>query len=132
MNPILLSDFHHEGRGPELMKVHYRGASGRAIVAVDYFLSEDSYTPENLRHLRFFKPQVFMFTPEEVEPYTPEFNPWEGETRFAAVDFGKSAWLQRFSSRHLGNCSHYRFMFYDEFLDVICEGVEAGHGAYPC
>ena len=129
MRPVLLDHFYHDGRGPTLMKVHYSG-SGKAIVAADYLLADEPYTPENLRHLLFVKPQVFMFTPEEVESYTPEFNPWEGSARFAAVDLGKSSWFQRFNARHLGNCSHYRCMFYDEFLDVICEDVKAGHGGY--
>lgn len=129
MRPILQDHFYHDGRGPVLMKVHSRGA-GRIIVAVDYFLDDDPYTPENLRHLLFVKPQVFMFTPEEVESYAPEFNPWERNERFAAVDFGKSSWLLRFSQRHLGKCSHYRCMFYDEFLDVICEDIKAERGGY--
>lgn len=89
MRPVLLDHFYHDGRGPTLMKVHYSG-SGKAIVAADYLFADEPYTPENLRHLLFVKPQVFMFTPEEVESYTPEFNPWEGSARFAAVDLGSS------------------------------------------
>lgn len=111
------------------MKVHYRD-DGKVISAADYFLADAPHTPESLRHLLFVKPLVFMFTPEEVESYTREFNPWEEMVRFAAVDLGKSSWFQRFNSRHLGNCRHYRCMFYDELLDVICEEVKAGYGGY--
>ena len=88
------------------------------------------YVPENLRHVKFIKPQVFMLTPEEVESYEAEFNPWEGEKKFALVHLGKSSWFRRFSPRHLANCSHFRCMFYDEFLDVICEKIEIGYGGY--
>jgi hypothetical protein len=35
-----------------------------------------------------------------------------------ANDFGKSEWLLSFNQQHLDRCSHYRIMFYDEFLDV--------------
>ncbi len=129
MKPIFIDQFYHDGRGPELQKLHYE-FDGRVIVAADYYLADQSYTPENLRHIRFIKPQVFMLTPEEVENYDSRFNPWEGEKRFALVDFGKSSWLQQFNPHHLTNCRHYRCMFYDEFLDVICEGIEIGLGEY--
>jgi hypothetical protein len=129
MKPIFIEQFYHDGRGPELQKVHYK-SNGRVIVGTDYYLADQPYTPENLRHVKFIKPVAFMLTPEEVENYKSIFNPWEGDKRFALVDFGKSSWLQQFSSSHLANCSHYRCMFYDEFLDVICEGIEIGHGGY--
>lgn len=129
MQPIFTEQFYHDGRGPGLLKVHYK-FEGRVIVAADYYLSDKSCTPENLRHLKFLSPQVFMFTPEEVENYDSEFNPWEGEYKFALVNFGKSTWMENFSPHHLSKCNHFRCMFYDEFLDIICEEIEIGHGSY--
>ena len=129
MQPIFIDQFYHEGRGPELIKVHY-GYDSKVIVGADYFLANKPKAQENIRHFKLFKSQVFMFTPEEVENYASEFNPWEGESKFALVNFGKSSWLKGFAPNHLTKCNHYRFMFYDEFLDVICEGVEIGFGSY--
>jgi hypothetical protein len=68
IEPVLREWFHHDGRGPGLQKVHYSGR-GATIEAIDYFNPNDEYTPENLKHLAFIRPQVFMFTPEEV--YNP-------------------------------------------------------------
>ena len=129
MHPIFSDQFYHDGRGPELQKVHYE-FDGRTIAAADYYLADKPYTKDNLKHIRFVMPQVFMFTPEEVESYVPMFNPWNGENRFALVNFGKSSWLKSFNPFHLDKCSHFRCMFYDEFLDIICEEIQIGLGGY--
>lgn len=119
---ILRESFFHAGRGPELIQVHYVG-NGKVLKAIDYFNPDDEYTDENRKHLLFTKPQVFMFTPEEVYNYPSNF--WGGADKAAIVCFGKSAWLRSFSPQHLEKCQHYQVMFYDEFLDVICERIDA-------
>lgn len=81
-----------------------------------------------LRHLVFVKSQVFMFTPDEVGP--PEPPQWSFPNDHAAVCFGRSSWFESFSPLHLERCEHYRLMFYDEYLDIICEGIEAKTGPY--
>ena len=129
MQPVFETLFYHDGRGPTLRKVHYK-FDGQIIAAVDFQNPDDDGTSGTLKHIAFIRPQVFMFTPEEVENYGSEFTVWEGEKRFALVNFGKSAWLTSFSPRHLENCSHIRAMFYDEFLDVICEEVQVKAGGY--
>ena len=48
----------------------------------------------------------------------------------AIVNFGKSEWLLSFSQQHLARCKHYRLMFYDGYLDVICENITAENGPY--
>jgi hypothetical protein len=123
IKPILRESFYHDGRGPELKRVHYIG-EGVILKAIDYFNPDDEYTPQNLKHLLFLRPQVFMFTPEEVYDYGSEVK-WGEYGNAAIVCLGKSKWLQSFSPLHLENCLHYQVMFYDEFLDVICEGIEA-------
>lgn len=125
MRVVLRQEFFHDGRGPELAKIHY-GYEGRMLLAADYRNPDDSGT----WHLLFLKPQVFMLTPEEVENYEASGVDWGATDKGAAVCLGRSPWLQSFSQRHLAKCEHYRFMFYDEFLDIICEGVEAKRGAY--
>jgi hypothetical protein len=71
-----------------------------------------------------------MFTPEEVENYGTKLVDWAATSKAAAVCLGRSPWLRSFSLRHLAKCEHYRVMFYDQFLDIICEGIEAGSGGY--
>jgi hypothetical protein len=123
LKPILRESFYHDGRGPELQKVHYAG-NGIVLKAIDYFNPDDEHKTETLKHLLFLRPQVFMFTPEEVYDYRSAMN-WAEYGNAAIVCLGKSKWLQSFSPRHFSKCLHYQVMFYDEFLDVICEGIEA-------
>lgn len=123
INPILRGYFYHDGRGPELQKVHYVG-KGAVLKAIDYFNPDYDGTPENLKHLLFLRPQVFMFTPEEVYNFGEGIN-WGEYNNAAIACLGKSKWLESFSPRYLEKCLHFQVMFYDEFLDVICEGIEA-------
>ena len=129
VKPVLREEFHHDGRGPELQRVHYcdRGAT---IQAIDYFNPEDVYEPVYLKHLLFTKPQVFMFTPEEVANCQKSQVDWSKVGNAAIVLLGKSEWLQSFDQMHLGRCDHYLIMFYDEFLDIICVGIQAKQGGY--
>jgi hypothetical protein len=127
MRVVLKSQFYHDGRGPELRRTHY-SRTGSIILAVDYVLPDAS--SDEVWNIRFLKSQVFMFTPEEVENYIATSPPWAGTDRGAAICFGRSKWLESFSTRHLQRCEHFKLMFYDEYLDVICEGVEAARGAY--
>jgi len=39
-------------------------------------------------------------------------------------------WLRSFNPHHLVICQHYRNMFYDEFLDILCERVKSKKGGY--
>lgn len=126
---ILKEFFYHEGRGPELQQVHF-DLKGRMLKAIDYFNPDDVFTTENLKHLVFIRPQVFMFTPEEVYNYASTSVDWGASYSASIVVIHESVWLHSFDPQHLGKCHHYRVMFYDEFLDVICEGIEAKSGGY--
>ncbi len=71
-----------------------------------------------------------MFTPEEVQNYSARGNDWGNYDNTEILCLEKSDWLTSFKERHLQNCKHYRVMFYDEFLDIICEGIESFEGSY--
>jgi len=114
----------HDGRGPDLKQVHY-DASGTVLRAIDY-----SNPDGNTRHLLFAKPQVFMFTPEEVENYGTSVVNWIDTGKAALVCLGRSPWLTSFNPCHLNECLHFRVIFYDDFLDVICEGIDVQLGFY--
>lgn len=126
--PIQADEFHHDGRGPELMRVFWSDR-GSQIVAIEYYNPEDPYDAEHLRYVRFIKPQVVMCTTEEV---IGDLSVAEAmnDGHAAAFDLGKSAWLAGFNQRHLFKCSHYRLMFYDELYDVIAEALEFSRGPF--
>jgi hypothetical protein len=116
-----------EGRGPELRRVHYAFGQLKAVEYVNPHWTSEA----DLRHLLFHRAQVAMFTPEEVHNYNRDEIEWGPKIGQAAVvNLGKSDWLLGFSQRHLDRCHHYRVMFYDDFLDVICENVSAEQGLF--
>ena len=128
MTPIHIESFYSDGRGPELVALRW-GFSGRVLEAAEFMLP-DAATSEDLRHVRFVRPQVVMRTPEEVIDYR-RISPYFVKHRPAAMfDLGKSDWLRSFSQRHLEKCSHYQLYFYDELIDVVAEGVVFGKGRY--
>ena len=126
MRPLHVEDCWPDGRGPELQQVHYDG-QGAVLKAID-----DVNPDGRTRHLLFIKPQVFMFTPEELENYRTSFVNWSVTGKAALVCLGKSPWLSSFAPKHLKECLHFRVMFYDEFLDVICQEVIVQPGSYKC
>ncbi len=129
MKSILESDFYHDGRGPELIRVHY-GGKGSMIEAVDFYNPDDAYEQKNLKHLVFSGSQAFCFTPEEE--YSGGFPniDWQKFGKAAVINLGKTDWYRTFTNLHSKNCDHYRLMFYDEILDVICERIIFVQGGY--
>jgi hypothetical protein len=125
--PIHIELFYSEGRGPQLVSLHWKFRN-RVLQAAEFMLP-DAVSEEDLRHVRFVRPQVLMITPEEVINYAKldyyaEYGP------AALFDLQKSEWLKSFSQGHLKNCSHYQLFFYDELVDVIAEGLEFGKGKF--
>jgi hypothetical protein len=100
------------------------------LVAIDYSPPDRDDEAVGVRHLKFVKAQVFMFTPEEVENYQTSAVDWGATGKGAFVSLGKTAWLGSFAQQHLGRCAHFRGMFYDYILDVICEDVFSVEGAF--
>ena len=124
--PIHIELFYGEDRGPSLARLCW-SSSGRTLKAAE-FTPPDYALREDLRHVRFVKAQVVLVTPEEVINYSL-MNPYLARHSPAKMfDLGKSDWLKSFSPLHLGKCTHYQLLFYDELLDVIAEGVEFGKG----
>ena len=129
MRVIARSKFYHDGRGPELLQVHFAPRSAH-LIAIDYSPPDWDGKNIGIRHLRFLKAQVHMFTPEEVENYHASEVNWGATEQGALVSLGRTKWLGSFTQIHLGRCEHFRAMFYDYLLDVICEEVSAQDGAY--
>lgn len=129
--PIGVEHFYHDGRGPELRRVHWSRPQSCALRAIEYFCPDDTYDDAHLRHVRFVGPQAFMFTPEEVINYASSRVASFGQHHpAAALDHDHSEWLLSFNPRHLGRCRHFQLLFYDELLDVLCEELDFRAGAY--
>ena len=114
----------HSGRGPELRQVFYH-RQGVQLKAINYINPDGE-----ARHLLFVNSQVFMFKPEEVENYASSVVNWVDMDKAAIVRLRRSPWLASFNPYHLKECAHFRIMFYDEFLDVICRDIVAHAGGY--
>ena len=71
-----------------------------------------------------------MFTPEEVENYDTSQVDWGATEAGALVSLARSDWLSSLNQRHLERCEHFKAMFYEEFFDVICEGIEVNEGGF--
>jgi hypothetical protein len=126
MHVVSADRFYHDGRGPEL---HLRGRSA-SIEAIDYQLPDADGGPQFEFHLGFHRPQAYMFTPEEVVNYASSNVDWSETGRGALVSLSRSEWLCSFATRHLERCEHYRAMFYDQMLDIICEGITVNSGFF--
>jgi hypothetical protein len=124
LTPIHVAKFFHDGRGPELQRVHW-DLTGVCIQRLDYFNPDDVHEPASLRCVVVTRPHVLMITPEEVIDYAKVGGDALVNHRPAAMfDLGTSDWLKTFSQRHRGSCRHFRLFFYDELIDLIAEGVE--------
>jgi len=129
MNPILKDRFHHDGRGPELVKAWIEDG-GLYLEAIDFFNPEDPHKHEYKKHLWFDSPQAFMVTPEEEFHVAKRKIDWAEVGKAALFDLGRTQWCEEFSNRHSSRCRHYLAMFYDEYLDILCEGIEVRDGGY--
>jgi hypothetical protein len=85
----------------------------------------------NLRHVLFERAQVVQITPKEVVSAAQIGNRYASADRAAMFDLGRSRWLQSFSPTHLERCRHVQMLFYDQLVDVICEGIACGRGSAP-
>jgi hypothetical protein len=130
MKPILPELFYHDGRGPELVSVHWSGR-GQVLEAID-FMPPDAETRDDIYHLTFTGLQVVEIIPEEVADFEDGglCDALIAHRPAALFDAGKSKWLSSFSQRHLGKCSHFRIMFYDELFEVIAVEVRIEKGKY--
>lgn len=129
MKAILIEKFYHDGRGPELQKAYYND-SGTKLIAIDFFNPDDEYFEENLKHVLFINPQAFMITPEEEHGYTTSSCDYSQTNKGAIINLEKSSWYKNFSNIHSVQCNHYQLMFYDEYVDIICEGIEIKLGGF--
>ena len=97
MKIILEKEFYHEGRGPELIRVHYRN-QGSIIEAIDFYNPDDVYDQACLKHLQFIGSQAFCFTPEEEYSQGFPSVDWREFGKAAAINLEKSDWYKSFTS----------------------------------
>ena len=126
IQPILLNEFYHDGRGPELVRVHWK-QDGKILAGFEYYNPDDTYEPEQLKHLILDRVEAFAMSSEEVHGNIMA-QPDSKAAIFKVID---SSWKKSFQQRHLEECAHYQIMFYDEIYDVICRNISAGKGKLP-
>jgi hypothetical protein len=66
--------------------------------------------------------QAYMVTPEEEYDYRSISALLSKDNR-AILNMGKSDWYKSFTNRHSLNANHYKIIFYDQIIDVICNDV---------
>lgn len=108
------NQFRSDGRGPELVRLVW-GLANAQLVGAEYRNPDDPA----LMHVRFLKSQAVRITPDEVVG---------DEDPDGVTDLGVIPWQAELDPFHLENCTHVRARFYDEAVDVICEGVEIDAG----
>jgi hypothetical protein len=124
---IFPREFYSDGRGPSLVRAFWDSEDATTLVAIEY--RNPDARQDELKHVRFFGVQVAMFTPEEVIGAEQTLDS-ERERPGAAMNYGRSDWLQSFNQQHLSHCDHYKLLFYDDMLDLICESIEFSDGLY--
>ncbi len=127
LQPIHTELFYSDSRGPELVTFHWK-LNGSILEGAEFMLP-DATKDDDLRHVRFLRPQVTMITPEEVIDYRVMSSERLEHRPAAMFNLGRSDWLLKFTPHHLGKCSHFQLYFYDELLDIIAEDVTFGVGS---
>lgn len=122
-NPVLESNFYHDGRGPELQKVVW-ARNGVVLTGFEYFNPDDEYIPDNLKHVILDGVEAYSMSSDEVHGNILA----TGLSKAAIFEIANSEWLASFNQAHLSDCKHYQIMFYDEIYDVICRQIKVGAG----
>jgi hypothetical protein len=119
----LESEFHHDGRDPELQRVVW-AFDGKILQGFEYYNPEDTYEEEGIKHLELVGVEVYSMAIEEVHNNILATR----ESKASVFRIENSLWLKQYNPSHLEGCSHYRIIFYDEIYDVICKEIKVGNG----
>lgn len=120
---LLESEFHHNGRGPELQRVVW-AFDGKILQGFEYYNPEDTYEEESIKHLVLVGVEAYSMAVEEVHNNILATR----ESKASAFRIESSPWLKQYNPAHIEECSHYQIIFYDEIYDVICKEIKAGKG----
>jgi len=123
IDPVLESEFYHDGRGPELQRVVWKH-DGVVLVGFEYFNPDDIYEESHLKNIELVGVEAFAMASDEVHGNILA----TGESKAAIFEVKNSDWLSSFNQAHLSESRHYQIMFYDEIYDVICKQIKAGTG----
>ncbi len=123
IKPILIDEFYHDGRGPELRRTIWK-ENGIILVGFEYYNPDDIYDEEYLKHIKLEKVEAYSMSSDEVHG-----NILATEKSKAAIfKIQNSKWKKTFNPMHLEDCEHFQIMFYDEIYDVICKSITSGRG----
>lgn len=128
--PVNLDEFWRDGRGPELRRVVWN-ADGTVILAIEYLNPDWTNEETDLRHVIIKRPQAVQITPEEVVSPDQYGTRYVDHPRAAMFDLGRSDWLESFMPTHLVSSRHVQMLFYEQLIDVVCDGVRCAAGEAP-
>jgi hypothetical protein len=120
---LLESEFHHDGRGPELQRVVW-AFDGKILQGFEYYNPEDTYEEESIKHLELVGVEAYSMAVEEVHGNILD----AGDSKASIFRMDDSPWLKQYNPAHLEECSHFQIIFCDEIYDVICREIKAGNG----
>ena len=120
---LLESEFHQDGRGPELQRVVW-AFDGKILQGFDYYNPEDAFKEGSIKHLELVGVEAYSMAIKEVHNNILV----TGDSKASVFRIEGSPWLKQYNPAFLEGCSHYRIMFYDEIYDVICKEIKAGVG----
>jgi hypothetical protein len=120
---LLESEFHHDGRGPELQRVIW-AFDGKILLGFDYYNPEDTYEEKSIKHLELVGVEAYSMAVKEVHNNILASR----ESKASVFRINNSHWLKQYNAAYLEGCSHYRIIFYDEIYDVICKSIKTGNG----
>ena len=100
---ILVKEFYHDGRGPELQRVFWK-YDGKVLAGFEYYNPDDVYDSDNIKHLVLKKVQVFAMAGDEVHGNILA----TGETKAAIFRVVNSKWKKTFQKSHIQDCEHYQ------------------------
>jgi hypothetical protein len=141
VHPIATSYFHHDGRGPSLV---------RWLRDSDLYLPDTWEDPAplvgNIVGAQYILPhpapqgacawvvfhglQVLQIVPEEVHSYWHRTDLRRQSHQTGVWRIENSPWMRSFDPRHLIGHEHFVLEWYDELAEVICRELIFGSGVF--
>ena len=85
---LLETELHHDGRGPELLRVVWV-YEGKILLGFEYYNPEDTYDEESIKHLELVGVEAYSMTVEEVHGNILT----TGESKASIFRIESSPWL---------------------------------------
>src|SRR5262245_57281824 len=141
VHPIATSYFHHDGRGPSLVRwlcdrdLYLPDTWDEPTPLVGDIVGAEYILPHPAPHgapawVVFHGLQVLQIVPEEVHSYWHRTDLRRQPDQTGAWRIENSSWMTHFDPRHLTGHQHFVLEWYDELAEVICRELIFGSGMF--